>query len=185
MIKKLLRKRVQAVLKAAKIDGVKSNVFCRKSTNHEEAKLPFINIYPNTENISRFDEAPKRYKRAYEFVLEIVATHDDDEKLCDELDDIVDEIEIAMEADRVLQGWDAYDSDGNKTEDCEATSVEYDIQSNGSNPIGSARVTYSITYIQRPALPIAEDAFKTVESKWVIGDHGENKAVDRFDLPQE
>lgn len=183
MKRKSLRKKVQSVLKAANIAGIGQDVYCRKSTNHEESQLPFICIYPNDETAQRYDEAPKRYKRNYEIVIEVISTHDSDELLCDELDDLADAIEKTIESSRSLQGWDPYDDLGNQVEDCEATSVNYDIQADGSNPMGAVRLTYSINYIDEPDKPTVTDDFVTVETEWKIGDHGENKAVDKVVIP--
>lgn len=185
MKRKFLRKRIQEVLKAAKIPGVDQDVFCRKSSSHDDNELPYIIIYPNTENAQRFDEAPKRYKRSLEIVVECITTHDSDQLLCDELDELSYHIEEAIESDEILQGFKAYDKSGQCVEDTEVTSIQYDSQADGSSPLGAVRLTYSITYIDKPVTQKVFNTFNTVESEWKIGDHGENKAVDQTEIPQE
>lgn len=185
MKRKFLRKRIQEVLKNANIEGVLDDVFCRKSTAHDDGLLPIINIYPNTEGVERFDEAPKRYKRSYQITCEIITTHDNDELLCDEMDDLSSAVEEAIENDPVLQGWEPYDNDNNCVEDTESISVQYDSEGNGSTPVGSCRITFMITYIDAPITRKALAPFKGIDTKWELGDHGDNQAIDKIDLPQE
>lgn len=185
MIRKFIRKRIQEVLKAAKIPGVDQDVFCRKTSSHDDGELPLISIYANTEPVNRFDEAPKRYKRSFEVVIEATTIHDNDELLADELDDLSYHIERAIESDKVLQGLSPYDKSGNCFEDTEVTSVQYDTQSDGSGPIGAVRLTYSVTYIESPYTEKIYNNFVTVDSQWKIGDHGDNKAQEQFNIPQE
>ena len=185
MKRKLIRKKIQQVLKAAKIPDVGEDVFCRKSSSHDDNDLPYICIYPNTENAQRFDEAPKRYKRSFEVVIECITSHDNDELLCDELDDLSYHVEAAIESDEILQGFKDYDKEGGCLEDTEITSVQYDSQADGSAPMGAVRLTYSITYIDKPVTQKVFNTLNTVESEWEIGDHGDNKAVDQVTIPQE
>lgn len=186
MIRKFIRERVQEVLKAAKIPEVNQDVFCRKSTQHDDGGLPIICIYPNTETVSRFDEAPKRYKRFYDVTIEAISTHETDQDLCDELDMLSYAIESAIESDDVLQGILPYDKQSNLCfEDTELTSVNYDMQSDGSSPIGLVRLTYSVSYIDRPFTRKIYNSFDKLESKWEIGNHGDNQAIDNLDIPQE
>lgn len=185
MKRKLLRKRVQQVLKDANILDVGTDVFCRKSTPHDDGELPYINIYANTEGAERFDEAPKRYLRSYQVVCEIVTTHDTDEDLADELDDISGLVESAIENDAILQGFEPYDDNKNCVEDTEVINVQYDTEGNGSSPGGSCRVTFMITYIDQPITKLITDDFKEVDTKWEIGDHGVNQAEDKVVLEQE
>lgn len=185
MKRKFLRKKIQEVLKGANIPGVGQDVFCRKSTPHEEQSLPYIIIYADSESSERFDEAPKRYRRNYQITCEIVSVHDTDEELCDELDDLSGMVESAIENDEVLQGWKPYDNDGNCLEDTEVVSVQYDQEGNGQQPSGSCRVSFNIEYIDAPITKKVLSPFKGLDTKWEIGDHGDNQAEDTIDLPQE
>lgn len=185
MKRKFIRKRIQEVLKAANIGDVGDDIFCRKSTPHDDIELPYINIYPNNENVERFDEAPKRYMRSYQVTCEIVSMHDTDELLCDELDDLAYYVENAVENDPILQGWEPYDKDGNCIEDTEVITVQYDQEGNGASPGGSVRVTFNIDYVDAPIIKKVLSPFKGLDTKWEIGDHGDNRAEDSIDLPQE
>lgn len=185
MKRKLLRKKVQEVLKSAKIEGIGDDVFCRKSTPHEAQELPYIIIYSNNESTERLDESPKSYIRNLELVVEVITSHDTDELLCDELDDLVSSIETALELDPVLQGFSSY-YENYKVEDFVASSVRFDQDGGGSSPIGSASIVFNISYYDDPyASKIARSPFSGVETKWNIGDHGDNNAEDSVDLPQE
>jgi hypothetical protein len=185
MKRKYLRKKIQEVLKAAKIPGVDQDVFCRKSSSHDDGELPYICIYSNTENAQRFDESPKRYKRSLEIVIECITAHDTDELLCDEMDELSYHIETAIESDDVLQGFKDFDKEGHCVEDTEITSVQYDSQADGSSPMGAVRLTYSITYVDKPVTQKVHNTLNTVETQWEIGDHEENKAIDLITIPQE
>jgi hypothetical protein len=187
MKRKYLRKRVQEVLKAAKIEGIGEDIYCRKSTSHDDNMLPFINIYPNSESASRYDEAPKRYKKFYDVTIEVITRHDTDDLLCDALDDLAYDIEQAIEGDNVLQGLagESYDREGNCVEDTEQTSVQYDMQSDGSSPVGAVKLNYMISYVDQPSNKIARTPFSGVDIEYKIGDHGENKAIDNVELDQE
>lgn len=164
---------------------VEQDVFCRKTSQHDDGRLPLIAIYPNSESVNRFDEAPKRYKRFYDVVVEIITKHDTDEELCDELDDLSYYVESAIESDKILQGIEQHSDLSVCFEDTELTSVNYDMQPEGSSPIGMVRMTYTVSYIDRPYTEPIPDDFEKVESKWEIGDDGDNQAVDNFDIPQE
>ena len=183
MKRKFIREKIQEVLKAAKIPGVDQDVFCRKSTPHDDESLPYIIIYTNTENAQRFDEAPKRYKRSLEIVVECISIESTDQELCDELDALSYDVENAIESNKTLQGFEPFDNNGSCLEDTEVTSIQYDSQSDGSSPIGAVRLTYSITYIDKPYTEKTFNEFNTVETEWKIGDHGENKAIDNVTIP--
>ena len=185
MRRKLIRKRVQQVLKDANIPMVEDDVFCRKSVSHDDDELPYINIYPNSENVDRFDEAPKRYRRDFQITCEIVTTHDNDCLLADELDDIANYVEDAIENDSILQGYDPYDDDGSHIEDTEAISVQYDQEGNGSSPGGSVRLTFNVSYVHNPVSKRVLSPFNGLDTKWKIGDHKENRAEDKLNLPQD
>lgn len=184
MKRKFIRKKIQEVLKGANIGDVGDDVFCRRSTNTEEDELPLINIYTGSEGAERFDEAPKRYKRSLEVTCEIITSENTDEILCDSLDDLSFWTEQAIENDPVLQGWEAYDKEGNCIEDTEVVSVQYDNEGNGNQPIGSCRVTFIISYIEAPITKKVLAPFTGLDTKWEIGDHGTNQAEDKVDLPQ-
>jgi len=186
MIRKLLRKRVQQVLKDANITDVGSDVFTRRSYQSDEQLLPIILIYPNTENAERFDESPKRYKRDYQITIEIQTTHDNDELLADELDDLASSVEYAIENDSILQGYDPYDAENDMhVEDTEVLSIEYDQEGVGSSPVGTCRIVFNISYIHDAYYQRENDPFNGLDTKWDIGDHGENQAADKIDLPQD
>lgn len=185
MKRKFIRERIREVLKSANIDAIGEDIFFRKSTPHDEGNLPYINIYPNNESVERFDEAPKRYTRNFQITCELISTHNTDTLLADELDNISGEIENAIENDEIMQGWRPYNNNGDCIEDTEVISVQYDGEGNGSNPVGSCRVTFNISYIDAPITKKVLSPFKGVDTKWEIGDHEENRAEDSIDLPQE
>lgn len=182
MIRKFIRKKILEVLKGAKIQEVGDDVFSRKTSNHDDGSLPYIIVYPNSEAADRFDEAPKRYKRSFDVVIEYISSHDSDDLLSDELDDASYQIEAAIESNKILQGLEDL-FPGQCLEDTEITNVQYDMQSEGSSPIGAVRMTYSITYIDRPYTEKLYNTLSKVETEWKIGEHLSNKAIDSVTLP--
>ena len=184
MIRKYLRKRVQKVLSDnPKLKQVISKVVCRRSVASDDNELPIILVYNNQEPSERFDEAPKSYKKFSEFVIEIITSHDTEEELCDELDDLCELVEEAIESDPILRGFEPFTKNGDKFEDIIHSNIEFDDQGEGSSPIGAARMTFTSMYIKDAFNRIAIKDFIGVDIEWNIGNHGDNKATDSVELP--
>lgn len=183
MMRKSIRQRIQLVLKNANTLA-KSNVFCRKSTPHNGESLPYILIYPNQENVETHDMSPKRYKKQFIVSLELVCTHDDDAKLCDEMDALSEQVEVAIESDYQLQGWEDIELE-RRVENTQLISVQMDAQGDGSNPSGAVLISYMITYLDDVVVRVPDDEFINVDIGYEIGDHGDNKVTDNVDIPQD
>ena len=186
--RKEIRKKIAEILKDKTDAG--SSVFPNASipTWHEE--LPVILIYPKSEPIDKYAQAPRELERNLDLQIEIQATGPEvDEEgnepinkksLEDILDDIVEQIECEMAKDDTLQS---------TADDSILTNVEFDFDSAGSQPIGSARLTYNVTYYTMSPESVDKqvvlDDFKKSEIEYNIGDDlATREAKDSVDLPQ-
>lgn len=136
--RRLIRNHIRDLLKGKKIVP-SDRVVTSRSAPSDIEKLPVILIYTRNENVSAHNEAPKSYKRFVEVVIEVIDTGDDDEKLSDQLDDMADKIEEAIEYDETL---------GGKADRLALTSLQSAWESGGQSPLGSLILTYDVLYYQ-------------------------------------
>lgn len=169
MDRKYLRKKIQDLLKAGNIEGIGKDVFSMRSIPSSIEELPVILLYPKNENISRFDESPKRYIRSLNIIIEVITTDDNDEILSDELDRLSADVEKIIEKDTEIESC---------VESIELQSVIYDTEGDGQSPVGSATLTYQIDYITEPREegPLAD--FNTAGAEWHANDHIDNDTND-------
>lgn len=188
-LRKLIRKKIVEILTGATDAGVR--VFPNASVPPAEEELPVILVYPRSESAGKYAESPRELERDLDLAIEIVAkgpevnvdleTPKEGEKtLEDILDDIADQIECAMSRDETLQG---------TADDSILTNTEFEFESVGGLPIGSARLTYSVTYFTMLPRDVSKQsglaAFKKVEADWNIGDdENTREADDSIDIPQ-
>lgn len=173
MDRKYLRKKIQDLLKRSNIEGIGKDVFSMQSVPSNIEALPIVLVYPKNENISRFDEAPKRYLRTLNIMIEVILTDDDDECLTDGLDDLSSEVEKAIEQDTEIESC---------VESIELQSVTYDTASEGQSPVGSAVLNYQIDYITEPRDDFSHPDFNTADVTWNANDHTDPDTKDNIDL---
>ncbi len=187
--RKIIRKKIQQIL-LGKTD-VKDKVFTNQATASWDEDLPVIIIYPKSEVIEKFNQAPRELKKDVDFVLEVIAKGPEilegtaKPTVEDQLDDILEQIECALSPDQTLDG---------VADDHIPTNIEFEYESAGSNVIGHARVTYTVTYVEHSPKSIDKQAgisdFKTVVAEYKVGHHDsepdpENtEAKDNIDIPQ-
>jgi len=145
LLRKNIRKRVVQILKG-KTDA-KNRVRPNASTKIKAEQLPVILVYPQSESISEFNQAPRELERELTLAIEIVATGSEvdgegqtvstKKSLEDQLDDIAEQIECEMSRDDTL---------GGVADMSILTGVDMEFDGEGGQPIGSARLTYAITY---------------------------------------
>lgn len=174
--RKRIRKAVEQLLKDSKIPNVGDDIFPYRSIPTEHENLPVILIYPKVENVDRFDECPKSYERILSIEIEIQSTHDTDALLADELDDLSEYVEDAIESSKDLS---------EMLNDLDLKSILYETESNGSSPIGSVRLSYDLQYYTDESLRSKDKAvaFKRMETTYKIEEN--EKAKEILDLPQE
>ena len=149
-LRKLIRKKVAEILKGNTDAG--DNVFPNASvpTWHKElVGSALILIYPRSESATEYSAAPRELDRDLDLVIEIAATGpeindilntppENTKTLEDILDDICEQVENLLDVDDSLQG---------TADSAVYQNTEFEFDSSGGSPIGSARITYGITYI--------------------------------------
>jgi len=188
LLRKNIRKKVVEILKGQTAVGNK--VFPNASTVIAEELLPVILIYPRSESASKYATAPRELERDLDLAIEIIAKGPEtDEKgnppegkksLEDILDDIAEQIECELSRDDTLQG---------TVDDSILTNIEFEFEGTGGLPIGSARLTYALTYFTMSPRSVDKQGgladFKTAEVEHNIGDDPDTReAKDTIVIPQ-
>lgn len=159
---------------AATVAG--QRVFASRAINIDPSRLPAVAVYSVEEGVSVFEEAPRRYKRELEVVIEMfsaapVGVDDELDDLATAVESVMAEFEPQEELRTVL------------------TRVEGPtIDAEGEVPIGAVRLTYVVDYYTYPDAPIEQDAAGVT----VIHDLGQKfdepdqdpTAVDEIDLQE-
>lgn len=164
----------------------KANVFVSRSTKFDHAELPAILIYPDSERVSRFNEAPKRYVRNFALKIEIIGRAATDDELDCQLETIGEQIENLLEANE-----DEAKTLKPLTNSLNLTGSRYSFEGEGQTPVGSLILDYDVEFLKY-ALPegLELDAFKGADVKWKLPETEPNtstdadRAKDKIDLPQ-
>lgn len=185
-LRKVIRKKIAEILKDKTNAG--GRVYPNATVPPWQEELPVILVYTVSENASKYAEAPRELERALSVTIEIIAEGPEvNEELADfkpgevsvedQVDNIAEQVENAMSADETF---------GGLTDDSILTNTEFEFDGNGGSPIGSARLTYSVTYFtmsprSNPEFP----AFNTAGVDYNIGeDENTREAKDIIALPQ-
>jgi len=185
--RKKIRKKVVSLLKNKTDAG--SRVFPNSSTPSWVEDLPVILIYPRSEPMAKFSEAPRELRRSLDLTVEIIAkgpevdeegnAPTDQKSLEDILDDLSEQVTDELAND---------DSLGNTCDDSILTNIEFEFEGGGGIPIGSAVMTFLVTY--NTHYPRNNDKkslspFKTNKVEHNIGDDPDTReAEDTVVLPQ-
>lgn len=173
MDRKYLRKKIQEVLKDANIESIGSDVFSMRSIPSSIEELPIVLIYTKNESINRFDEAPKRYMRSLNVLIEVIVTDGNDECLSDRLDELSSLVEQAIEKDNTIEV---------QVETIELQSVVYDTEGDGQSPVGSASLNYVVEYITEPRGESLLPEFETADVTWNANQHIDPDTKDLIDI---
>jgi len=185
-LRKKIRKTVAALLKGKTDAGDK--VFPNATVPPWEENLPVILVYTRSEPVDKYAEAPRELERNLQLTIEIVAAGpevDEDgnepagKSLEDILDDIAEQVEVEMSRDETF---------GGEADDSILANTELEFDGGGGQPIGSSRLTYTITYYtMRPDnvdKQIEINDFEKAEVDWDINqDDSTIEAEDTIDLP--
>ena len=185
--RKLIRKQVVALLKNRTDAGPR--VFANATTPQWDNELPAILVYPRSEPVSEYAQAPKELERDLTLEIEIYAEGPEiDEEgnpptgksLEDILDDMTVQVENALDFDDTL---------GGTCDESILTNTEFDFEGDGGQPLGSARLTFSVTYLTKSPRSVDKQGsladFKSNKVDWNIGDDPKTReAKDTIDLPQ-
>lgn len=132
------RKAIRAAVKTMLLNNTSAgeNVYTNRETTTWESELPAILIYSDDENATNRDITGRQKIRTYNVRIEIKA--EAEASVDDDLDDLAQEIETILNADRSLSGT-AMDSN--------YTSTSISISSEGDKEIGTVLLNYEIKYI--------------------------------------
>jgi len=188
-MRKLIRKKVAELLKNNTAAG--KRVFPNASVPPNEKQLPVILIYPRSESAAKYAEAPRELERGLDLAIEIYAAGpevdedgnepEDEDSLEDILDDLSEQVERIMHKDETLQG---------TADDSILTNTEMEFSGTGAQPIGSSRLTYSVTYYTHAPRSIEQqldriDNFEKANVDWNISDDDNTReAKDTIALDQ-
>lgn len=187
-LRKEIRKAVVSILKGKTDAG--DRVFPNASVPLGEKELPVILVYQRTEPVKELGSSPKELLRSLDISIEIIALGPEEnldlqtpepgvKSLEDQLDDIAEQVECYLHADDTLQG---------TCDESELNTTEFEFESSGGVPVGSARLTYTASYTtmvpRGPDKQSASDDFETNIIDYHIGDEDNTiEANDKVDLP--
>jgi len=188
--RKAIRKKVVELLKAADISDVSGKVYPNASVPSWQEELPVVLVYQRNESASEYAQAPREYQRTFNLAIEIVAEGEEEndqletpgsglKSLEDILDDIAEEIECALSIDDTLD---------NVCSESMYQSTEFEFDSAGGRPIGSARLNYAVTYYTMSPRDIekqgvVDDFSKANIDYQLTDDENINEATDELDIP--
>jgi len=166
--RKRIRHKVVEILKKAQIPSVGESVFSQRSIDTDQEELPAINLYTLSESSERENESPKTYQRNLTLEIEITSTHDNDELLADELDDLAQFVEDVMEGSDDLYNLTHGNSKDKLINDYNLINTEYETQGNGSNPIGKVKLSYAFEYYTDEDRPGILKNFERMETQYNV-----------------
>lgn len=143
----------------------KEKVKISSSIPLQAESLPALRVYSTNESVSRFNEAPKNYKRNLTLAIECIDCGDDDDNLDMRLEILGEQVETLLELDETL---------GKLVNKLELSGAAYQYEADAQSPIGSLILTYNVeffTYAQRETVL---DEYLSTGVKWEIGHHDES-----------
>lgn len=145
--RKLIRHAVVALLTGATAAGVR--VKATRAQPNRKSQLPAIGVYTLREPVEDTgDSAPRELTRMVKVAIECWVEDTALIPFDDAMDDIAEEVEAALDADRYLGG-----AAGNSV--LESTDLSFD---DGADPLlGIVTLTYSVTYYTTPAVGTLDD----------------------------
>lgn len=126
--------------------------------------LPAILIFPISEAVRRFDEAPKRYQREFSLSIECLAKGDDGDQLDEILEVMAETVENFIELDETL---------GGLVDRVELRSSEYEYEEQAQSPTGSLILNYAVRYYwnaNQPGIQCLDD-LKGIDIDYKVGHH--------------
>jgi len=188
--RKAIRDQVVKILKNKTAVGPR--VFPNSTVPTWEKELPVILIFPTSEPASKFSAAPRELERTLTLAVEIVASGPEvDEEgnpppagvksLEDILDEIAEQVECEMSRDTSL---------ADTADDSVLVNSEFEFEGIGGVPIGSARLSFEISYLTHYPRSIDKQGggtdFKTSKVEYHTGrvDDDSREAEDTVVIPQ-
>lgn len=162
--RKEIREKIVSILKAKTDAG--DRIFETRVRPFWGEELPGIAVYTESESAEVFEE-PRIYIRKLTVNVEVFAEAND--ALDDTLDLIASQVEDLIDTDPTL---------GNEVNDTRLTNTEINLVDDGKNIVGSAKISFSVTYFTATpsgqAVPLSG-----------MGVNWDNKAVDNITMRLE
>lgn len=183
--RKRIRKKVIEILKNKNIPEVEQSIFSQRSVASGAEELPLIIVYIKSETNERHNESPKSYKRNVLIEIEINTTHNTDDELADEMDDLSQYVEDALEKSEpeFFKMKDRKGLDG-LINDYNLSSSLYDSDGDGMNPVGSVRLVYDFEYYTDENRESSLADFKKMESTYHVNDNSDGDVKEISELEQ-
>lgn len=145
--RKRIRHKIVEILKNAKIPEVGDDIFSQRSVPSNHETLPLILVYNKSEDSERFQHDPKTYKRNMQIEIDVQSQHNSDAELADELDDLAQFVEDAIEgAYEDLFNFKNVSDNEKLINEYNLVTTLYDTEGAGMNPVGSVRLIYDFEY---------------------------------------
>lgn len=159
--RKLVRQVAVGMLKTAATPAG-DRVISSKMVPWKPSELPGISLYILDEDVDAesAQSAPRQLLRTADLVIIGAVRHTGPQRTADDLDDLAEEIENAIDADP---------SFGGITNDAVLTKTSIGIPEEGSTELGMIRLVYSVSYWRYSLENKTLDDFKTATVKYNLG----------------
>lgn len=149
------------------------SVFINRGIDADANELPVININSISEDVSRFDQNPKTYKRNFQFTIECLVGGDTFQQVHERIEDITEMVEQLIEGDNRLNSI-RMETNLNR--------IEFEYESEGEAPIGNSILYYSVERSEPAETdPDKLRTLRDIHIEWKLtGDTNENQ-VDALD----
>lgn len=161
---KLVKRKIREYVKNILLDKTpaRERVRIGRSVPTQAEDLPTLLVYTQGETVSRFDEAPKSYRRNMNLVIECLEAGDTDDDLDSRLEELGEKVEELIEADETF---------GGLINKVELSSTSYQTEPDGQSPIGSLVLGFNVDFFTFPKAHEAIDDFKRADVDWKVGHH--------------
>ena len=184
MNRKSIRKRVQQLLKDADIPNIGQDVFAQSATPDSIESLPVINVYTLNEDVDRENWGDKAYRRSLSLTIEIKSKHNTSEELADDLDDLSELAEKAIEqgVEKKAPGDSIFFKE--HFENITLVSTRCTTEPDNQSPVGSCVLLYSFIYISEAAPAAIHKDLKTFGNTYSVNGNEDEEAKDQINFEE-
>lgn len=169
-IKRQIKEAIRGVL-IGKTDA-KNRVSISQTTPTDDEEVPAILIYAVSENVNRFNQSPKDYKRVLTLTIECISNGNHDDDLDVQLENLGEQVEAIMEMDETL---------GDLVDRVELTASAYATSEEGSTYMGSLFLTYDVVFYTNAIRP-GSVCYKPLEEAHVTTKSGPLNEYESTDI---
>ena len=151
----------------------RDGVFINRGIDADGREPPIVNINSISEEVERFDQNPKSYKRNFLLTVECLVNGDDFEQAHERLEDLTEMVEQAIESSNKLNSREMQTN---------LTRVEFEYESGGESPIAVSILYYNVEReIPAELEPDKLRSLNSIHIEWKLPDNNEDDAVDAKD----